>query len=77
MKAPGQGPRTTRVSDETSLKPSGARPAPFQMAVLPTLRREDGDIIKVCQNAFPKVLAQLTLKVSESRLQTQTEQSWA
>ena len=38
---------------------------------------EDGGIIGVSQNAFPKVLAELTLKVSEGRLQTQTEQSWA
>ena len=38
---------------------------------------EDGDIIEVSQNAFPKVLAELTLRVSEGRLQTQTEQSWA
>ena len=32
---------------------------------------EDGDIIEVSQHAFPKVFTELTLKVSEGRLQTQ------
>ena len=38
---------------------------------------EDGDIIEVSQDAFPKVLAEITLKVGEGTLQTPTEQSWA
>ena len=86
MKAPGQGPRT-----KASAVPDGglvnieAQASVTSKVVLETTDKmqhtlggsKDGDIIEVSQHAFLKVFTELTLKVSEGRLQTQTEQSWA